>query len=1060
MPPSITIISFIVLNYDMVCLDSESHEQDRSSREPSATITSFSLNRIGRGLVLSGIQLPGLMRPRSIYQGWKPRWLNACMEAHADADQKLKDNYSPNSSRHKHSCQLNQLVFAENATFGGDAFVSYDLVDFSIYRRELVFDSLHNLHTKRGCNRFFFDGVLTDGKDIVYVQRVPFEILNISYKVEEHSVGDVWVQSVCGESVRTNLDKSRDSPNGVYYRLKSPSPEYRRYHEAFLWLANFSKYLMEYLEYHEKEDISLAHFKANFHDWIVGSHGQDANFQKWLHSYPGSDFRQVVTAQADFLYNEAWNADEGSNTIDKNSVWIEALPDERDLRKIPMREEEHKKTVVTPYVKHCFDQMSWKEYLDSDLGKNAGHLLFTSPIENGLNRYLTSTERVRKLLKHKPIQVEVGDVIGIRQYDGPSNTLLQGGKYPWVNELFLSDQCNCDDSTKFLDIETRVNVNFFAEPEISGSEFFLRQKYISEDPHFMTLQQRYPTCKHLGSRSKPACNNRIIREGDTYVANFPGERLLQPVEIVKIISSKIRVRRFLRRRVAFNNEYAQPNELVHTEQCEIINADQVTDKCSIRLYSEADLKHKRIPSPANLPRPENVDLFLGSINDYHAQLMKDRSGSYKKGRIHCILAGSPCQGYSKANNQKDNARSQRNNSMIAAFCTAVNLHRPQYALMENVADLSHEQKRETTQPFRQLLCTLVGMGYQLRTFLADAWSHGSPQSRCRVFIWATAPGLMLPEAPFLTHSHPPRIQGRKLGVTPGNIPIGRRRFQEKYCFDFVSAEAAIKDLPDIGDGTVDCVPYPDHRTSAYRNRCPQEFISGRLRTDLKTTLNREFLEKEFPQTGAWRRVQPRDIFQTIMTKCRAADRRGVTCIHPWQHRLLTIQEARRAQSIPDDVVLVGYPAEQWKQVGNAVAGTVALALGLCLREAWLSNSQDEKERIGPPSRKSVGSRNEQLAKNTKLHERALKRRKMLDQGDSDSFSDSDYITTKESLRSPLPPNQIEPDFAMAIQWTKTTVVTTGIESGAPSNPDKDAFNGHSKSLSYYSGKKETPIILD
>jgi hypothetical protein len=52
-------------------------------------------------------------------------------------------------------------------------------------------------------------------------------------------------------------------------------------------------------------------------------------------------------------------------------------------------------------------------------------------------------------------------------------------------------------------------------------------------------------------------------------------------------------------------------------------------------------------------------------------------------------------------------------------------------------------------------------------------------------------------------------------------------------------------------------------------------------------------------------------------------------------------ETRRAQGFPDHEVIVGCPANQWKIVGNSVARTVALALGLSLRQAW--EQQDEAD---------------------------------------------------------------------------------------------------------------------
>lgn len=54
-------------------------------------------------------------------------------------------------------------------------------------------------------------------------------------------------------------------------------------------------------------------------------------------------------------------------------------------------------------------------------------------------------------------------------------------------------------------------------------------------------------------------------------------------------------------------------------------------------------------------------------------------------------------------------------------------------------------------------------------------------------------------------------------------------------------------------------------------------------------------------------------------------------------------EVRRAQGFLDEDVLIGTPAEKWKIVGNSVARPVALALGVSLRKAWLTNSTRSSE---------------------------------------------------------------------------------------------------------------------
>ncbi|KAI7868451.1 S-adenosyl-L-methionine-dependent methyltransferase [Spinellus fusiger] len=112
-----------------------------------------------------------------------------------------------------------------------------------------------------------------------------------------------------------------------------------------------------------------------------------------------------------------------------------------------------------------------------------------------------------------------------------------------------------------------------------------------------------------------------------------------------------------------------------------------------------------------------------------------------KGEVDFIIAGNPCQGFSRMNNHIGDAASIKKSSLLASVCSYVDYYRPRYFLIENVANLVRFQYKgfgalgNTIHPFKQTIDLFVAMGYQIRWGVLDAASYGLPQTRHRVFIW-------------------------------------------------------------------------------------------------------------------------------------------------------------------------------------------------------------------------------------------------------------------------------------------------------------------------------------
>ena len=375
---------------------------------------------------------------------------------------------------------------------------------------------------------------------------------------------------------------------------------------------------------------------------------------------------------------------------------------------------------------------------------------------------------------------------------------------------------------------------------------------------------------------------------------------------------------------------------------------------AVRFVSAVDWSNPAIHTyKANMPIQDHTKLFRGSVNYYLSQALEGKGTDLVAhfGEIDMICAGHPCPGFSLANPNKGNERGLLHESMVASVLAFIDFYRPKYALMENVKGMAVGDDKHNV--LAQVVCCLVGMGYQVQTSCLDAWSFGCPQRRSRVIITIAAPGLTpLPE-PALTHSHPDGVCGGSLGKTANGVHTGSRRIS-RTPFKYVTSVEATKDLPAI-DARTSCIPFPDPRMSRTLPITDWNCVSSIPRFPSGRTFVKACKQGYMPQTQidrfhwdnkiqsrhdsrSWQRVSRNSLMPTVMTQPRPSDGVSGQCLHWDDHRLLTVMEVRRGQGMPDHEVLIGLPSDQWKIVGNSVARPKALALGISLRTAWLANT--------------------------------------------------------------------------------------------------------------------------
>lgn len=573
----------------------------------------------------TSLQSSQLAVPRSCYNGYQPPY-PICNEK--VAVQELRN--------------LHKRRVASQSP-DGDDFEEIELSDFVVYlppdnkHHPCEMRGLQHLAIKRGHGSFYFDGVLCLGNTRRYVQGVPFQYCPIgNYGVDIHEVGtEIWIQS--------DLNEKSD----LFYRLANPSIEYVRFHEGFLWLANLAKHVVDFLE--SFENVSIHHFRSDFHTWLQQTHGASPAFHNWFRHWNREDFRRHVAANIEFLFKESIGVNE---RLRAQPIWSEIM--ERDS--IPQQIIQERKTVVTPYVYECFKDIKFAHHLlpiePSIMSKmhqtiQGEALNLTSPTSrphpspaSRIAVEIPDASTRLHIIRKKIRDVKIGDVLSVvkdgkgsvwkdessrwnaansswyiyvqgiheakngqKSFDGiwlysPADTMCGLMKYPWPNELFFSDNCTCSQrKIKEDEIIDVVTILWHSNPLEAGRRLFVRQTYL-ENERFVTLKEAHKLCVHTPT---PIDLKKYPIGQAVLVAPSSRTRYeLEPYEIIRYITEG--TQHFaemsrLQRRQEIDGK-GKPNELVYTNvHIEKFKVEELQRTCLVRLYKQLDVEKSRIPAP-------------------------------------------------------------------------------------------------------------------------------------------------------------------------------------------------------------------------------------------------------------------------------------------------------------------------------------------------------------------------------------------------------------------------------------------------------------------------------
>lgn len=274
-----------------------------------------------------------------------------------------------------------------------------------------------------------------------------------------------------------------------------------------------------------------------------------------------------------------------------------------------------------------------------------------------------------------------------------------------------------------------------------------------------------------------------------------------------------------------------------------------------------------------------------------------------------VFGGPPCQGFSTSN-QRTRKKTNPNNWLFVQFLRLVEELEPKWVVFENVSGILQTEGGYFVQEFEERLRYL---GYVTSAELLNAVEFGVPQKRTRFFMIG------------------------KRGSPPPPLAKIRKKSQPISVYD------AIDDLPILANGNfTDTLPYGSTPKSDYATtlRGKADTCSGNL-----VSRNADHIVERYPhipQGGNWEDI-PDELMNSYSDKSRChtgiyrrlellepsiviGNFRKNMLIHPTQDRGLSVREAARLQSFPDEYAFLGSIGLQQQQVGNAVPPLLAKAV--------------------------------------------------------------------------------------------------------------------------------------
>ena len=291
-------------------------------------------------------------------------------------------------------------------------------------------------------------------------------------------------------------------------------------------------------------------------------------------------------------------------------------------------------------------------------------------------------------------------------------------------------------------------------------------------------------------------------------------------------------------------------------------------------------------------------------------------------QVHGIIGGPPCQAYSTVGRKRNEAKKETDKRiyLYRFYIQFLEHYKPEFFLFENVRGLLSfkdlDGKRLFPKMKQEFEAITDKLGYHIDWKLIDCSEFGVPQERKRIILYGQRNDL--PKFSFFERL-------ADLQETPGTVGELFRDLPKlkagETCNKYSKAQPCafvVENLRTPASKLTQNVARPNRELDlkiykiAAEKRAKHKILHyNDLPEDLQTHNNKKaFLDR-------FKAVPADGVSQTVVAHI-AKD--GHYYIHPdvEQNRSITVREAARIQTFPDDFYFMGSRTQAFKQIGNAV----------------------------------------------------------------------------------------------------------------------------------------------